>query len=86
MLNNQDYFYNGLCGWATGLYNNNKITYQERKSLEKYIADNKPSMFSSFERFICFIWVIKADSGYYWKPTHIEPRIKWINKHIKKNL
>lgn len=78
MLKNQAWFKFGLCHWARNLYYVNLITFKENQLLEDYIRDNRPSIFSSLEAFKY------TASGYFWKMGRIEPRIKWINKHIKK--
>jgi hypothetical protein len=46
----------------------------------RYIRKNRPSKFSSIDAFEC------RNSNYYWKIRDINPRIKWLKKHIKKNL
>lgn len=74
MLYNVHLFDCGLCYWTSSLWVENKITYSELKLLKKYISNNKPFNFRSITG-----W------GYYWKPYKIQPRIDWINKHIKKN-
>ena len=81
LLNNQEPFNNGLCSWVFYLYHIDKINFEEHNILRKYIENNKPSIFSSFD---CFKEQFST-SGYYWAPKHIEPRIKWIKKHIKRN-
>jgi hypothetical protein len=72
MLDNQGNFSFGLCHWCERLFWNEKITLPERNTLRTYIKNNRP--------WISYFGV----SAYYWSPFKIEPRIKWINKHIKK--
>ena len=72
MLEHQKLFGTGLCLWCDCLFFSNKISFSEMDKLNKYIKDNKP--WTSIFRF----------SAYYWSYGKIEPRIKWINKHIKK--
>jgi hypothetical protein len=74
MLDNQECFSSGLCGWASML----PLSYVDWTTLNKYIKKNRPSMFSSKQAFLhCF-------DCYYWNEGDIEPRLKWIKKHIKK--
>jgi hypothetical protein len=73
MLENQDYFSDGLCHWIDRLYINKIISPHEKYKLKIYIEKNKP-----------FNWRTFVNSAYYWKPENIKPRIKWIKKHIKK--
>ncbi len=75
MLDNLILFDNGLCYWATELYHEELISYEERRILMNYIQNNKPS-FSSITSLVT--------GGYYWRAGKINPRIKWINKHINK--
>jgi hypothetical protein len=76
MLANQPLFASGLCGWAWKLYRAGLITRIDAGILESYI-DNNPPLFVRV-RYLLY-------SGYYWECYRIAPRIKWINKHIKKN-
>ena len=79
MLENKDMFPYGLCVWSQRLYNRDVISYNEYLSLKKYINENRPKWYSSFDALShCF-------SVYYWEPGDIKPRIKWIQKHIKIN-
>ena len=82
MLENEECFkpfQDGLCGWVNILYIRKIIKEEEYTVLRKYMNDNKPSIFSSVERFR------NRNSDYWWKMGDIKPRIKWIKKHIKKN-
>jgi hypothetical protein len=72
MLEHQKLFETGLCLWSDSLFFSDKISFSEMHKLIKYIKDNKP--WTSFFRF----------SAYYWPIGQIEPRIEWINEHIKK--
>ncbi len=72
MLEHQNLFENSLCKWIYTLYTFNIISIGEHIDLEKYIEKNRP--FLTYLRF----------NSYYWPIGQIEPRIKWINKHIKK--
>jgi hypothetical protein len=79
MMDNQGLFCAGLCVWTNILFYQSIISISECFILREYIKSNRPSMFSSFDAFIHSI------EGYYWKQGDIKPRIKWIQKHIKKN-
>lgn len=79
MLDNKQYFFSGLCSWSNEIHCNGLINGYEWKTLREYIDKNRPSKFSSIDAFK------SRKSGYYWKNGNINPRIKWIKKHIKKN-
>lgn len=74
MLEHKDRFLSGLCLWVSEMYMNDIITYQEAVLLQNYINGNRPF----WNRFF------KGDISFWWKKGQIKPRIKWINKHIKK--
>lgn len=75
MLDNQHLFSTGLCKWFDSLLWNNLISHKENHLLIIYLKTHKPSTFNAL-----FI-----ENSHYWKPRYLEPRIKWINKHIKRN-
>jgi hypothetical protein len=77
MLENKFLFSTGLCYWASDLFFIKIISYSEYIKLKNYIQENRPSRFESFNAFI------NRYSAYFWSSRKIEPRIKWINKHIK---
>jgi len=78
MLDNQDLFDAGLCRWNLLLYRSGNISTDENIMLIDYIRDNRPSMWSSVDAFK------HRNKEYYWECNNIQPRIKWIKKHIKK--
>jgi len=78
-LENEQYFVGGLCGWFENLYRSHLIVFEEWNKLQNYADNNKPSIYSSVDRFI------HRNTTYWWKRGDIKPRIKWIKKHIKKN-
>lgn len=80
MLENKDLFKNGLCSWVVLLYSYDRISNKEYLILMEYIENNRPSIFSSLNSFLSQI-----SNSYYWKSGDINPRIKWIQKHIKIN-
>ena len=80
VLDNKDYFESGLCSWVSDVYWSTKLfNKDEFFKLKIYIRENRPSMFSSINTFI------HRNSSFYWNPTDINPRIKWLKKHIKQN-
>jgi len=78
MLDNKELFQSGLCYWCNNLFHLEIINHSERIILQKYIANNRPSKYSSLKAYR------NRFSAYYWKREDIKPRIKWIEKHIKK--
>lgn len=70
-LQNQIYFKSGLCQWSETLFNNGKITYQEHIYVLSVIWGRKP--------FIAKL----LGKAYYWKSGKINPRIKFLKKHLK---
>lgn len=85
MLNNKDLFRSGLCQWNDHLCTQDIITWDERIILKNYIRSNRPPF---YDNLTIFGHVIRRDdpiTHYYWKLGKIEPRLKWIKKHIAKN-
>jgi hypothetical protein len=80
MLDEQDLFGSGLCNWVDNIFYKSKMSFGEKEILTDYIKNNRPSMFSSIDALKC------ANTNFYWKMNNIKPRIKWINKHIQKNI
>ena len=64
----------GLCGIIYHLFRENKISFEDYKLLKMYV--NKHIPITSIPRLLY--------TGYYWKPYEVKPRIKWLEKHIKK--
>lgn len=81
MLDNPQHFENGLCMWTNNLYYGELITSEEYWILRNYIKTNRPFICSSFDVLNQRISL----NPYYWKVGKIEPRIKWLKKHINKN-
>lgn len=71
--------YNGLCMAVGMLSYTEQINRDETIMLDSYIKNNKPTMFSLWN--ISQLWL----TAYYWFPGDSKSRIKWLNKHIKKN-
>ena len=78
MLANQDLFKTGLCNWSLQLEIWSIISEEEEMLLKDYIWENRPSKWSSVDAFK------RRNDTYYWVCGDIQPRIKWIEKHIKK--
>ena len=70
MLKHKGFFHCGLCHWALYLYENDLFTRSEYRLLIQYIKENKPEE--------------TYDSVYYFEPSEIAPRIRWINQQINK--
>lgn len=81
MLDNPQHFHEGLCRWTINLCNVELINTEEYQVLKTYIKTNKPFICSSFDVLNQRI----SSNPYYWKIGKIEPRIKWLKKHINKN-
>jgi hypothetical protein len=76
MLENQQFFKSGLCRWIENMYRRGIITEAECYRLEYYLSQNKP---------ITFYKILRMNNNrYWWRIGDIKPRIKWIEKHIKK--
>lgn len=75
-LDNQKLFETGLCSWIDALLCVNLINNEEFKYLNDLILKHKP---------ILYRLRISKNSiyGYYWEKGKIEPRIKWLKKHLK---
>lgn len=69
MLDNTAEFKLGLCVWNLNLYSKEVIDEEEYEKLRAYIKENKP-------------WYSFGE--YYWSVGKLQPRLKWIHKHIKK--
>jgi hypothetical protein len=74
MLNHTNYFSFGLCQWVDNMYYANIINLDEETLLKEYITNHRPLNFKTL-----------FNNPYYWEVGKIEPRIRWIKKHIEKN-
>lgn len=83
LLDNQISFNSGLCNWVNMLRLRKLITDYEVTYLSNLIYHKRP----------VFIPLINNiynpnkklyNNGFFWGPGHIEPRIKWIKKHLMK--
>ena len=78
MIENQDYFYQGLCVWARQMFHAKLMSSDECNILYDYIQANRPSAFSSWDAFK------HRKKRFYWTIDEIHPRIEWINQHFNK--
>ncbi len=69
------HFESGLCWWICNLYWKGIISSKEYHILKDYVLSNKPITF----------YRMFGKLDYYWRVGNINPRIRWIKKHIKKN-
>ena len=76
------YFNSGLCNFVYALYANNIIGRDERKVLIDYIHKHFPINKNTIHSF--FAGDFEERSYFYWRPGNIEPRERWIKKHIRK--
>lgn len=72
MLDNQELFQTGLCGWCHKLYFKDIITKDEYYIIRNYIYKYPTKRYKT-----------AANSSYYWEIGDIDSRIKWLKKHIK---
>lgn len=72
MLDNKDLFVCGLCGWTYALYFSHLIDSKETSLLLDYIDNNRPFNLRTIFR-----------KNFYWKRGKLDPRIKWLKKHIE---
>ena len=73
MLDNKDLFYKGLCGWTYALLFADLISSKEAFLLNDYIDNNRPFNLRTI-----------FGKSFYWKKGKLDPRIKWLEKHINK--
>jgi hypothetical protein len=73
--------YYGMCEAADNLFRHNAITSIELDILSNIIHHNKTFFYHS-HNFSPFI----LNAGYYYPISAIEPRLKWIDRMIKKYI
>jgi len=78
VLENEFGFRMGLCGWVLNLGGLGVISHSECVKVSRYINDHRPF---NTRTIIPFSLI---GSAYYWKPGKLEPRVKWLKRHIKK--
>lgn len=66
----------GMCEMLHIMYMNGNITSDEEIVLIKYLIKHRPLN--------SYFWFLKTLELYWWNPNKKEPRIKWLNKQIKK--
>lgn len=79
---NENAFTTGLCSWIFQLHYTKVISSADLELLMTYVINNGPI---STHRLLCFVGLRQESRNFYWKRGDIEPRLKWIDKHIKKN-
>lgn len=84
ILENQQYFKTGLCGWVSNLTYSKILTEAEEALVKSIINRNRPS-FSFINDFYNPDKINKRNNGFYWNEGYIKPRIKWIKKHFYLN-
>jgi hypothetical protein len=77
LLNNHLLEY-GLCFCANELNKDHLLSDEDLNVILEYIEINRPGKYSSIDTFFY------RHSNFYWTPGNASPRIKWIEKHIKK--
>lgn len=82
LLNNKHLFGTGLCKWSHLLFIDGLITAEECEYLHEKIKDNRPEYKFIKHALYNPDKVQKYGNGFYWKVRRIEPRIKWIKKHL----
>lgn len=79
---NLEYFTSGLCHYILELNIRGKITKSEYCMLKRLIVNNKPFT-TQLTRLISNPDLLNPSSNnYYWRYGKVEPRIKWIKKHM----
>ena len=83
-LNSYEDEFGGLCSFTFKLCIEDKITRKEYFILSSYLDDNIPFTLNTLrDRIITLSWS-NPIIGFWWKEDAKQPRIKWLNKHIKK--
>lgn len=67
----------GICILVSYMCGHYLINDSEYEMLLRYIENNRPSIFNSWDTFK------NRNSDYYWPRYKIKPRLKWLDKHIK---
>jgi hypothetical protein len=73
MLEHQDKFEYGLCGWIFIMYGRNIISEKEYHKMNNYISFHRPKRIMDGEQY-----------EYSWTSGIIKMRITWINNQIKR--
>lgn len=84
LLDNQDLFYNGLCTWVSGLYHTKRLINGDEQDLLMILISSKSPLFIPLLNNIYNPDRKEYSSAFYWEKGYIEPRIKWIKKHLIK--
>lgn len=62
----------GMCGVINDLWNTSRINVFEQGILNVFLYDRKPSLSRQY------------GCGFWWKSGNKKPRLRWIDKEIKK--
>lgn len=81
---NNEFNSNGLCVLITFLYCRRIINEQEREKLREYLRKNIPFTKNVIKRRFLSWTFTKEIYCYWWTEGHKEPRLKWLDKQIKK--
>lgn len=73
MLENKHHFRMGLCGLASYLEGFGIFDRHERMIVTYYIGNHRPFNFQTI-----------MGNAFYWKRGKLNPRVKWLKKHINK--
>lgn len=70
----------GLCATVVRLwYDSPDIYIVDIVELQQYILRNRPKWYQKGYSFR------HRNDSFFWEPGEVEPRIAWLNRHIKKN-
>lgn len=85
-ISNERFFFGGLCSRVVNLYSKSIITLEERIVLKNYIEKNIPITYHTLKCRIENFRFWGPIATYWWHPLNKKARLKWLNKHIKKNM
>ena len=72
----ESYFcrFQGLCGLAFYMHGRDELTTPELYVVLNYIEEHRPLNFRTL-----------SDTPYYWHPDRLNPRRRWLKRHIRRN-
>lgn len=79
LRDNRELFKAGLCAYITSLYWKDLLSGMEADFLENYLLINKPLIAKIRRKLLKF-----PNNRFYWKFGAWKPRLRWINRQIKK--
>lgn len=83
-LNDNSLSLGGLCILSNHLYHSKKINDKEHKFLKEYLLNNIPLTKNVIKIRMSNWNFTKPVYCYWWTEGHKEPRLKWLDKQIKK--